>query len=78
MLLLKMLFKLMLSGSCWVFVLSIPYQGVPLFWHAEDLIVRNKLVQALDYQLGVLWERSEKVWDQALKEISGPKNHKSL
>lgn len=53
----KWLFKALTSMIIWVFVLSIRWDGRPIFYHANDIFVQNALVRAVDAELAELWWR---------------------
>lgn len=55
--LMKWFFKALLSMVVWVFILSIRWDGRPIFYHASDLFVQNALVRAVDSELAELWWR---------------------
>ncbi len=46
----------------WVFIFSINVQNRALFYYANDILVQNVVVETIDEQLTVLWD---KVWDTA-------------
>lgn len=48
---LKKLGKLLLTAVVWVFVLSINVGGKPVFYHANDVLVQNELVQTIDTEV---------------------------
>jgi|GEM_PF-1790114 hypothetical protein len=49
--------KSVLMGIAWVFVLSIPVRGDLLFHHAHDVLVQNSLIDLLDRELNVAWDK---------------------
>ncbi len=57
---LKWCFKISLNGVLWVFILSITVGGQTLFTRANELLVKNPLVEALDEELADLWQRLSK------------------
>lgn len=66
----KWLSKVLLSMVVWVFLLSIQWEGRPIFYHANDLLVQNAVVRAVDAELGEIWQRlTEKGEDQAEKAM---------
>ena len=69
----KGLFKFLLHGIFWTFLLSININQRPIFSYANDFFVQNSLVQAADEKLATLWEnvktKSEAVFrDEGSKE----------
>jgi hypothetical protein len=53
----KKLFKLSLTAIMWVFILSIRVEGRTLFSHANEVLVQNSIVRAIDGELANLWYR---------------------
>ena len=53
----KWLLKVLLHAVLWVFILSIRWDGRPVFNYANELLVQNSLVRAVDDELGDLWVR---------------------
>ena len=41
----------------WVFILSVRWDGRTLFDRAHEIIIENPVVELLDEELQVLWER---------------------
>jgi hypothetical protein len=54
---LKKLGKLSLTAILWVFILSIRVDGRTLFSHANEVLVQNSIVRAIDGELANLWYR---------------------
>jgi len=54
---LKKLGKLTLTAILWVFILSIRVDGRTLFSHANEVLVQNSIVRAVDGELANLWYR---------------------
>jgi hypothetical protein len=54
---LKWLLKVALHAVLWVFLLSIKVDGRPAFTYANEVLVQNSLVRAVDDELGDLWYR---------------------
>ena len=52
--------KVCLSAVAWVFILSIRYEGQPLFYRANDLLVQNSMVRTIDDGLVDAWHRLTK------------------
>lgn len=53
----KWLLRTSLSAILWVFILSIEVQGRSLFSYANEYLVKNSLIQNIDYELEKLWAR---------------------
>ena len=58
---LKWLLRTALQGIVWVFILSISVDGRPLFSHAQDVLVQNTVVRAVDEQLAELWQKAREM-----------------
>lgn len=54
---LKRLGKFALTFIMWVFILSIRVDGRTIFSHANDVLVQNSIVAAIDSELAGLWYR---------------------
>jgi hypothetical protein len=61
---LKVLFQMVL----WVFLLSIHYDGHPLFTYANKILVQNPIVQAADEELSDLWFRLSRTARMTFRE----------
>ncbi len=48
----KRILKVLGVGVIWVFALSIRVQGRTLFYYANDFLVQNRIVAAIDQTLG--------------------------
>jgi hypothetical protein len=48
----KRLLKIFGVGIIWVFILSVRIQGHTLFYYANDFLVQNQIVAAIDQTLG--------------------------
>lgn len=53
----KWLVKGVLSMIVWVFILSIRWNGRPIYYYAQDVLVKNSIVKALDAEIGEIWWR---------------------
>jgi hypothetical protein len=53
----KWFLKVLLSAMIWVFVLSVRWDGRTMFSYANEALVQNALVGALDEQAAELWHR---------------------
>ena len=53
----KRVFKVLLQGVIWIFVLSIQIEGRPIFYYLNDIMVKNSVVKGVDRELGDLWYR---------------------
>ena len=53
----KWVLKFALYATFWVFLLSINFQGRTLFSYANETLVQNSVVQAVDEELADLWSR---------------------
>ncbi len=53
----KWIGKILLHCVMWVFVLSVQWDGKSLFYHANDILVQNQLVQTADEELARLWTK---------------------
>ena len=49
--------KLVGSAVFWVFVLSMRFEGRPLFYQANDIFVQNTVVRTIDEGLTDVWHR---------------------
>ena len=54
--LIKWLGKTSLTAIAWVFVLSIHWNGQPIFNHAYDVLIDNSIVRAIDEKFAELWD----------------------
>ena len=70
--LMKWLGKTTLLAVVWVFILSINVRGQPLFYHANNVIVQNAMVAAIDEELGDLWYRLSKTAKTTFNESEVP------
>ena len=61
----KWLFKALISMILWVFVLSIQWNGRPIFYHANDILVQNSLVRAVDSEIAEIWWQVTNKGEQA-------------
>jgi hypothetical protein len=52
----KRVFKTLGFGVIWVFVLSIRVDGHTLFYYANDLLVQNGIVEAIDHTLAQTYD----------------------
>lgn len=53
----KWMIKACISMVAWVFILSIRWNGRPIFYHANELFVQNSIVRAVDSEFAELWWR---------------------
>lgn len=53
--LIKKIVYWLIVASFWVFVLSINVQGRTVFSYANEALVQNRFVQAIDQEMGDLW-----------------------
>ena len=53
----KWCFKVLLSAVVWVFILSVRWDGRPMFNYASEVLVQNAFVRAVDDEAGTLWTR---------------------
>ncbi len=70
--LMKWLGKTTLLMVAWVFILSINVSGRPLFYHANEVIVQNAMVAAIDEELGDLWYRLSNTASKTFNESEVP------
>jgi len=54
---LKKISRIALAMVIWVFVLSINVSGKPLFYHANDVLVQNDIVRAIDEEVSGFWTK---------------------
>ena len=57
---LKYVARILTVGIIWVFVLSIRWDGRPIFYTANDLLVQNPLVRSIDSGLNDGWHRLQR------------------
>lgn len=55
--LIKWIGKTSVSAVIWVFVLSISWNGKTFFSYANDVLVKNSVVQAIDGKLAEIWNK---------------------
>ena len=55
-------------GAAWVFFLSIPLKGRPLFHHAYETIIPTGLVNAIGNQVEMAWYKSKAMARSALSD----------
>jgi hypothetical protein len=53
----RWLLKSMLIGVAWVFILSIPLRGETLFQYAQGILVQNSLMDLVDRELDIAWDK---------------------
>jgi len=53
----KWCLKVTLTAVFWIFIFSITWNGRPLFSYANEFLVQNSVVRAIDQELGVFWHR---------------------
>ena len=68
---LKWLLKVLLHAVLWVFILSIRWDGRPVFNYANEILVQNSLVRAVDDELGDLWYRLTRTAKATYREQTG-------
>ena len=56
--LLKWLRKTIISAICWVFLLSLNISGRSLFSYANEILVQNQIIRAVDAELSDLWTKT--------------------
>ena len=69
-----------LVATFWVFVLSIHWNNKPIFYHANEILVQNRIVATIDEQMGELWykakETAKVTWNSVTKRDDG--NNKKI
>lgn len=55
-------------GVVWVFILSIDLKGEMLFHKAHEILVQNRMVQAIDQQIIGTWDQVKDMARSALNE----------
>lgn len=61
----------------WVFILSIRWEGRTLFDRAHEVIIENPLVELLDEELGILWDRLSDTARTAYAKLQESRHGKS-
>lgn len=69
----KWLGRTSLTAVIWVFILSIHWNGRPLFDHAYDVLIDNSIVRAIDEKVAEVWEN---VTDTATATMNGENREK--
>lgn len=46
-------------ACAWIFVLSIKVNGKTLFYYGNDILVQNRVVQAIDSQVTDWWQQAK-------------------
>jgi hypothetical protein len=67
----KNILKFVGVGVVWVYILSIRVGGSTLFQHANDILVQNQIVEAIDRQLAEVFESAMNMAGNAFEKISG-------
>jgi hypothetical protein len=69
--------KLALQGAIWVFALSITWNGKMFFSYAHEILVQNRIVDAIDEELGDLWYKVSETARITFNNVSGRKDDKA-
>ncbi len=56
----KYVLRLLMVGIAWVFILSIRWDGRPIFYSANELLVQNPVVRSIDSGLNDAWQRLQR------------------
>ena len=67
----KKIGKIGFTAVLWIFVLSITINGRPLFWYANDFLVQNSIVEAIDQELSDLWYRVSETARITFDKVTG-------
>jgi hypothetical protein len=67
----KNVFKYFGVGVIWVYILSIRVGGLTLFHYANDILVQNQIVEAIDRQLADTVQDARDLASHTFSKISG-------
>jgi hypothetical protein len=67
----KKVLKFVGVGVLWVYILSIRVGGSTIFHYANDILVQNQIVEAIDRQLAVAYDHAMETASNAFSSISG-------
>jgi hypothetical protein len=67
----KKVLKFLGLGVLWVYILSIRVEGDTIFYYANDILVKNQIVEAIDRQLADSYDGALKVAGNAYTRVTG-------
>jgi hypothetical protein len=67
----KNVFKCLVVGVVWVYILSIRVGGQTLFHYANDILVQNQIVEAIDRQLADTVQDARDLASQTFGKLTG-------
>jgi hypothetical protein len=67
----KKFLKFLGLGVLWVYILSIRIGNETIFKHANEILVQNQIVEAIDNQLAETWEQVSAKAGDVFARLSG-------
>jgi hypothetical protein len=67
----KKVLKFLGLGVLWVYILSVRVGGDTIFSYANDILVKNQIVEAIDRQLADSYDGAIKAAGQAYARVTG-------
>lgn len=67
----KKVLKFLGVGVLWVYILSIRVGHETIFHHANDILVQNQIVEAIDRQLAETWDSISNKATDTFARLSG-------
>ena len=67
----KNILKFFGLGILWVYILSVRVGGQTIFHHANDILVQNQIVEAIDRQLAEACDSALRTAGNAFEKLSG-------
>lgn len=67
----KGILKFLGLGVLWVYILSIRVGQETIFHHANDILVQNQIVEAIDRQLAETWDSVSSKASDTFARLSG-------
>ncbi len=67
----KRVLKFIGLGVVWVYILSIRIGNQTIFFHANDILVQNQIVEAIDRQLADSWDSLSTKASDTFARLSG-------
>ena len=67
----KNVLKFLGVGVLWVYILSIRLGGDSIFYHANNILVKNQVVEAIDRQLAESYDGALRIAGDAFSRVTG-------